>query len=75
MLIDLIQIESEFKFLKDSTPETFVESWRKVEKQIVARGKDSLKTQEAKTILEKIKKAEDDYGQSMEHEIFFTLSI
>nr|CAH0103416.1 unnamed protein product [Daphnia galeata] len=55
-------IEDEFKFLKNSTPVAFVESWKSVEKKVVARGKETLtRSPEAKAILEKLEKAEENY--------------
>ena len=51
------------KFLKNSTPVVFVESWKSVEKKVVARGKDTLTSSpEAKAIPEKLEKAEENYG-------------
>jgi hypothetical protein len=41
----------------------FAESWKSVEKKVVARGKETLtRSPEAKAILEKLEKAEENYG-------------
>ncbi len=41
----------------------FVESWKSVEKKVVTRGKETLtRSPEAKAILEKLEKAEENYG-------------